>query len=550
MLLQNNLFLPTPLRFRGVGMFIVFILLCISPAVARERQSLWPEGKMPDRQPHQIAAMHERTKDKSFNPDEHRDPYLEWFEKPASPNGSCMILVPGGAYQGTVDIKMVEGWYKGLTSQGTQCVSLVYRTPRPKGLPIYRTAWEDAQRAVRLVRSQARERGLDPDRIGALGMSAGAHLVLMLATNSQTPAYKRVDSIDDIPCNIDIAVAFSPAYLTSDGESGTAATRDGYGPDVYLSKVFNFDSSTCPVSLHHGGIDYISPNGSTMVYRKLQQAGIPSELHLYPGKGHVPCGFDKALEFLERQGFFCPERRAIDSLFIPEKNIVPGRVEAIQSVNEDANIEWHIPKELSTEAIQIICCEAADSTWSTAVRKYLNSIGLTVVTLNYHLPLTRTSAAWYIPALKEMQRAVRVVRRDAASYGLDSDRIGIMGAYEGAFLAMMGVSSSLHKAYYPADATDKLSCSVQWGICLFPSFGRSEELTPDFSFDLKTAPTLFFSSSDEVESSICTVAAWEKMRAIGIQSELHQISSPADVCSPVCLESIKEFLQTSMQIIE
>lgn len=149
------------------------------------------------------------------------------------------------------------------------------------------------------------------------------------------------------------------------------------------------------------------------------------------------------------------------------------------------------------------------------------------------------------PAAKCGKNATgQLTRTQSFGHGL------IMGAYDGAFLAMMGVSSSLHKAYYPADATDKLSCSVQWGICLFPSFGRSEELTPDFSFDLKTAPTLFFSSADEAESSICTVAAWEKMRAIGIQSELHQISSPADVCSPVCLESIKEFLQTSMQIIE
>ena len=125
---------------------------------AWERQPVWPKGKMPDVQEHQIAAMTAEVKAEGFNADNYRTPYLEWFDKPSNPNGACMILISGGAYQNCCDMKLIDYWCKELTAVGVQCVSLVYRTPRPVGLPIYQSAWEDGQRAVRLVRSQAKKR--------------------------------------------------------------------------------------------------------------------------------------------------------------------------------------------------------------------------------------------------------------------------------------------------------------------------------------------------------------------------------------------------------
>ena len=82
-----------------------------------------------------------------------------------------MILISGGGYYNCCDVDLVEKWHKELTALGVQCVNFVYRTSRPKGIPIYQTAWEDGQRAVRLVRSQARKRGFDHEKIGAIGMS-------------------------------------------------------------------------------------------------------------------------------------------------------------------------------------------------------------------------------------------------------------------------------------------------------------------------------------------------------------------------------------------
>ena len=146
---------------------VLLLLLSSLQLWGWERQSLWPKCKMPDAQPQQIAAMTDESGAEGFNPDKHRMPYLEWFEAPENPIGVCMILISGGGYNNTCDVKHIDRWHKTFTALGIQCVSLVYRTPRPEGIPIYQTAWEDGQRAVRLVRSQAAKRGYDPEKIGA-----------------------------------------------------------------------------------------------------------------------------------------------------------------------------------------------------------------------------------------------------------------------------------------------------------------------------------------------------------------------------------------------
>ena len=279
----------------------LFISLCLN---VNARDYIWPKGKMPDRQPHQKAAMLDESRETGFDANKHAEPYLEWFESPSDSvrNGSCMILISGGGYFSCCDMQHIETWRETLTAKGVQCVNFVYRTPRPEGLPFWKTAWEDGQRAVRVVRSMAQEKGFDPERIGVISMSAGSHLALLLATSSQTPAYPRIDEIDDISCHINWGILNAPAYVLTDG-LGVPSARQGYGPDVKLDSIFRFDAKTCPLSLHHGGTDIYSPNASTLIYRELRKRGIPAELHLYPNKGHQPLGLERGVEFLTQMGF-------------------------------------------------------------------------------------------------------------------------------------------------------------------------------------------------------------------------------------------------------
>ncbi|MCQ2164876.1 MAG: alpha/beta hydrolase, partial [Bacteroidales bacterium] len=470
----------------------------------------------------------------------------------------CMILISGGGYNNCCDVGLVEKWHQEFTKMGIQCVNFVYRTPRPEGLPIYQTAWEDGQRAVRMVRSEAAKRGFDPEKIGTISMSAGSHLALLLATSSQTPAYQPVDKLDEVPCHINWAIVNAPAYATTDGELGTPATREGYGSDVRLSSVFKFDEKTCPMSLHHGGLDIYTPGASTMVYRQLRRMKIPAELHLYPGKGHGAFGFERGVEFMRQIGCFgepAPEEALMDRYasdaaraeLIREDIWPEGRTPDFQENQCKPYIEWHIPAVKTTDAIQIIYSGGSytgndpDGFEVAPARRYLNEKGVTVVTLKYRTPrpLPESGLSKHTTAWQDLQRTIRIVRSEAAARGLDPDRIGIMGSSAGGHLTLMGVTSSNHKSYWPVDDIDKISCKVQWGIGIYPAYaltdglerpnaqGGNEDdavLAPEFSFDLNTAPMLFIHGDADGWAAMNSVKTWEKMRAMGIQSELHTLA--------------------------
>ncbi len=524
---------------------------------AGEREAIWPKKKMPDAQSGQIAAMTDESKAPGFKADKHRIPYLEWFEAPAAEvdNDACMILISGGGYNTTCDVGLIDLWHKELTAIGIQCVNFVYRTPRPEGLPIYQTAWEDGQRAVRMVRSEAAKRGFDPEKIGVISMSAGSHLALLLAVNSQTPAYQPIDKLDEVPCHINWGILNAPAYVTTDGETGTKATRQGYGSDVALSSVFKFDEKTCPLSLHHGGLDPYSPNGSTLVYRQLRRMGIPAELHLYPNKKHGAFGLERGIEFMRQMGFLGelePEVQLMDrytsdadrAIYFKEDVWPEGKMPCAQEHQCTPYLEWHIPAELKTDAIQIVYSGGSyegndpDGFEVAPIRRYLNAKGMAVVTLKYRTPrpegLAKHTTAW-----QDLQRAIRIVRSEAAERGLNPDRIGIMGSSAGGHLTLMGVTSSRHRSYLPIDDIDRLPCNVQWGIGIYPAYALTDGaewwnagggnddsavLVPEFSFDLDTAPMLFIHGNSDPWAAMNSVKTWEKMRAMGIQSELHTLA--------------------------
>ena len=537
--------------------FLLFALCAIHLVSAAKIESVWPKGKMPHRQAHQIAAMLDEASAEGFCPDKHREAYIEWMPAPEKGvrTDACMILISGGGYFSCCDVGLVDEWNRRFTQEGIQCVKFVYRTPRPQGLPIYQTAWEDAQRAVRLIRSQARKRGINPEKIGVVSQSAGSHLALLLATSSQTPAYEPIDALDTISCHINWAIVNSPAYVTTDAEEGTPATRQGYGVDVKLSSIYKFDARTCPMSLHHGGADEYSPNGSTLIYRELRKRGIPAELHLYPGRPHGAYGLERGVEFMRQMEFYKPLEpevdimqrydsddacaKTVDTDVWPEGKMPDAREKQCKPL-----IKWYFPKEKKTDAIQIIYSGGSymGNDWNgfevAPARRYLNQLGMTVVTMCYRTPRPE-GLPKHVTAWQDLQRAIRTVRSEASKYGLDGNQVGIMGSSAGGHLTLMGVTSSMHQSYLPIDDIDRIPCNVQWGIGIYPAYvlkdgadghnshgGNTDEdtLVPEFSFDLQTAPMLFIQGDADGYASMGSVKVWEKMRSMGIQSELHTLA--------------------------
>lgn len=538
---------------------ILFTAVAAVPAFS-ETTPLWPEGKIPDFSENQIAAPREDTLAGGFDRAKHRMPYLEWCESPKEQNrnGTCIIMISGGAYNNTCDRKAFIPLVKKFTEEGYQCVYLWYRTPRPAGAPYYKSAWQDGQRAVRLVRAEAAKRGYSPDRIGVFGCSAGSHLSVLLATSSLTPAYTPVDALDALPCNIAFAIPTCPAYILTDGR-GVPNSKMGQSVDVTIDSCFKFDAKTCSMCLFHGANDIYSPNGSTAIYRRLRQMGIPAEIHIDPDRGHGTVDLHKlgrALEYLNQTGFgakLAPEipllkryasnnaRGVHKKEFIWPKNKMPNP----QKGQCTPYIEWHFPKVRKTQAIQIIYSgggylgNSPDSFEVAPARRYLNEKGMTVVTLKYRTPRPAAPLAKHVTAWQDLQRTIRIVKRDAPKYGLDPNRIGIMGSSAGGHLTLMGCTTSKTNSYWPIDKTDSIACNVAWGIAIYPAYaltdgldvcnkeggnGNNVRTAPEFAFDLATPPMLFVHGDSDGWAAMNSVKAWEQLRRMGIQSEIHTLA--------------------------
>ncbi|MDD4102246.1 MAG: alpha/beta hydrolase, partial [Kiritimatiellae bacterium] len=481
-----------------------FWLMVGAMVSAGERVALWPEGKIPDFQPQQIAATTEEVKEPGFKAAENTMPHLDWYEPPAEKNGGCMLLISGGGYQCCCDGVWIDRVAKKFTELGFVCVSLTYRTPRPQGLAIYQSAWQDGQRAVRLVRNDAAKRGFDSEKIGALGFSAGSHLTVLLATSALTPAYGPVDALDQLPCHVNWAVPIYTAYALTDGLTGPN-TREGDAIDVKLTDVFKFDVKTCSMALFHGGVDDYSPNGSTQIYRQLRRMKIPAEIHLFgdrphgfmgdSGKGDAGAAYDhwleRVAEYFRQMNFDGRLGAEVDlmsryagddarSEHRKEPVWPEGRMPDVQTNQGLPYLEWHMPKELKTKAIQIIYSggsymgNSPDGFEVAPARRYLNEKGMTVVTMKYRTPRPLGGLAKHTTAWQDLQRAVRVVRSQAAAKGLDPDRIGIMGSSAGGHLTLMGATSSKRRSYWPIDELDKLSCSVQWAVAIYPAYALTD----------------------------------------------------------------------------
>jgi acetyl esterase/lipase len=321
--------------------------------------------------------------------------------------------------------------------------------------------------------------------------------------------------------------------------------------------------------LFHAGKDIHSPIASTKIYRKLRTRKIPSELHLYPDLGHdffsaakpgtgAYSWFDRVEEYLMQMGFLGniakkeriferypsdEDRKTYEKEFIWPK----GKIPDVQTHQDGLPyIEWHIPSNLTTKAIQIIFSggsynsNSPESSEVMPVRRYLNAKGMTVVTMCYRSPRPFAPLMKHASAWQDLQRAVRIVRSQAARRGLDPDRIGIMGSSAGGHLALLGAVSSLSRSYGDIDETDGISCSVQWAVAVYPAYTivqgvgtriisneiheafPLETLSKELAFDKATCPVLFIhGDKDTTVTAICSVAPWEHMRKIGVQSELH-----------------------------
>jgi len=201
-------------------------------------------------------------------------PTITLYSPKGKNSGAAVVVFPGGASRVlAIDLEGTEvcEW---LNSIGVTCVLLKYRVPDSGPYAKSPAALEDAQRALGIVRAHAADWQIDPQRVGVLGFSAGAHLAAALSTHFDQRLYASVDEADQLRCRPDFAVIVYPGYL--------ALSEQNFAPNPEI----HVTEKTPPSFIVQAEDDPVHVENSTVYFLALKNAGVPVEMHLYAQGGH------------------------------------------------------------------------------------------------------------------------------------------------------------------------------------------------------------------------------------------------------------------------
>ena len=261
----------------------------------RETIDLWPKGAPGAPAKALVETVDERSKDAALTDRAVYGisrPRMVVF-RPAVPNGSAVLVTPGGGYRWVVVDK--EGYEIGrwLAARGWTVFVLFYRLPGEGWAAGPDVALSDAQRAMRLIRARSRDYGILPERIAAMGFSAGGHVCGDLATRFDARTYAPVDAADRLSARPDIA---APIYAVQSmrsplahagsrdlliGKNASSAIEAAHTPADHAS------AATPPCFMVHAEDDPTVDVANTLEMRAaLKRAGVPVETHLFTHGGH------------------------------------------------------------------------------------------------------------------------------------------------------------------------------------------------------------------------------------------------------------------------
>jgi len=239
---------------------------------APEFRLLWPEGAP--------GAAGDEDADK---------PGVWIYRATENPNGAAVVICPGGGY--AIHATDHEGVQpaKYFNSIGVTAFVLRYRlSPYHHPIPL-----QDAQRALRLIRANAKEFAIDPSRVGIMGFSAGGHLTSTAVTHFDLGTASTADPIDQQSCRPDFGILGYPviSFVADYAHKGSAKNLLGENPTndqlQSLSNETQVTKDTPLIFLFHTSEDTgVPPENSLAFYAACHKAGVPAELHIYQQGPH------------------------------------------------------------------------------------------------------------------------------------------------------------------------------------------------------------------------------------------------------------------------
>lgn len=253
---------------------------------------LWPANI-----PNRVATDEREQRDRTdiLRISKVQEPSLEVYLPSGSNSiGKAVVIFPGGGYhilaydwEGT-DIA------KYLNSKGIAGIVVKYRLPDSQSVTEkHNVPLIDAQRAIRVVRSNAKQWNIDSTKIGVMGFSAGGHLASTLGTHYNDSVYDGQDGIDTQSARPDFMVLLYPviSFTSEARHQGSKDALLGKDPDQALTERFSnelqVDEQTPPTILVHAADDTaVPPENSILFFQALKKNNVNASLHIYPTGGH------------------------------------------------------------------------------------------------------------------------------------------------------------------------------------------------------------------------------------------------------------------------
>jgi len=215
---------------------------------------------------------------------------------PEKINGTAVLICPGGGYGYLSYDKEGVDIARWLNASRITAFILKYRLPCEGHENSSDVPLQDAQRAIRTIRSGASDWNIDPDKIGVMGFSAGGHLASMLGTCFNRNVYSPQDADDNISARPDFMILLYPVISMDSAitHSGSQNNLLGLSPGAeiitYYSSDLQVNSSTPSTFIALASDDAsVIPENSLRFYRALLEAGVPIELHIFQQGGHGFC---------------------------------------------------------------------------------------------------------------------------------------------------------------------------------------------------------------------------------------------------------------------
>ena len=269
----------------------VLVSLAVLPMLAHASAQelpfteLWP-GQPPDgtgpAEPERVSAKGAITRISKPRVIVHR---------PARPNGAAVLVAGGGGYfqiERGMESEPAAAW---LAARGVTALELIYRLPRENWSAA--APFQDAQRAMRIIRAQAAQMAIDPKRIGVLGFSAGGHLAAMTAVAPSVPRYAPVDAIDATSARPNFAALIYPVITMLPPYNTTRAFRELLGPGATATQLRSLSPETLiahdtpPLFIAQAEDDPISPvQNSLLMFSAAHEAEVAVEMQIFPNGGH------------------------------------------------------------------------------------------------------------------------------------------------------------------------------------------------------------------------------------------------------------------------